>query len=234
MGPKSEKLTKANFSPRKRHRRTSLSVIKPSLWATSCICSLARTFDYNHGAMGLQTASVFSTNRMASPVLQQSQRFASASEFFPPETRRTWTQRKSPRDTGNEPNHSSKQKTASTYISSNSRSHTERSKTPPTSSASTATTPAPRRRRRSPSLKLLPVEGYNALAIEEYYDRRPLQVGWRLNSIGFPLLGKFILVRLVKRSSSHVAKRVVLSVALRASNGYRCRAQRSAPAGCRS
>lgn len=35
----------------------------------------------------------------------------------------------------------------------------------------------------------MPVEGYEAEAIEEYYDRRPLQVGWRLNSIGFPLLG---------------------------------------------
>jgi hypothetical protein len=35
----------------------------------------------------------------------------------------------------------------------------------------------------------MPITGYDAKAIEEYYDRRPLQVGWRLNSLGFPLLG---------------------------------------------
>lgn len=39
--------------------------------------------------------------------------------------------------------------------------------------------------------KPLPVTGYDADAIIETYDRRPLQVGWRLNSLGFPLLGKF-------------------------------------------
>ena len=38
----------------------------------------------------------------------------------------------------------------------------------------------------------LPIKGYDALAIEEYYDRRPLQVGWRLNSLGFPLLGWYM------------------------------------------
>jgi hypothetical protein len=37
--------------------------------------------------------------------------------------------------------------------------------------------------------KPMPVTGYNAKAIEDYYDRRPFQVGWRLNSLGFPLLG---------------------------------------------
>jgi hypothetical protein len=37
--------------------------------------------------------------------------------------------------------------------------------------------------------KPMPVTGYNAEAIEYYYDRRPFQVGWRLNSLGFPLLG---------------------------------------------
>ncbi len=34
----------------------------------------------------------------------------------------------------------------------------------------------------------MPVTGYDARAIEEYYDARPLQVGWRLNSLGLPLL----------------------------------------------
>ena len=37
--------------------------------------------------------------------------------------------------------------------------------------------------------KPMPVTGYNAKSIEDYYDRQPLQVGWRLNSLGFPLLG---------------------------------------------
>jgi hypothetical protein len=37
--------------------------------------------------------------------------------------------------------------------------------------------------------KPMPVTGYNAKSIEDYYDRRPFQVGWRLNSLGFPLLG---------------------------------------------
>jgi hypothetical protein len=37
--------------------------------------------------------------------------------------------------------------------------------------------------------KPMPVTGYNAELIEDYYDRRPFQVGWRLNSLGFPLLG---------------------------------------------
>jgi hypothetical protein len=36
----------------------------------------------------------------------------------------------------------------------------------------------------------MPVTGYDAAAIEEFYDRRPFQVGWRLNSVGIPLLGK--------------------------------------------
>jgi len=37
-------------------------------------------------------------------------------------------------------------------------------------------------------MKPMPVTGYDAKAIEEHYDMRPLQVGWRLNTIGFPLL----------------------------------------------
>lgn len=34
-----------------------------------------------------------------------------------------------------------------------------------------------------------PPTGYNAKAICELYDRRPLEVGWRLNILGLPLLG---------------------------------------------
>jgi predicted unusual protein kinase regulating ubiquinone biosynthesis (AarF/ABC1/UbiB family) len=37
-------------------------------------------------------------------------------------------------------------------------------------------------------MKPMAVTGYDAKAIEEFYDVRPLQVGWRLNSLGFPLL----------------------------------------------
>jgi hypothetical protein len=40
-------------------------------------------------------------------------------------------------------------------------------------------------------MKPMPVTGYDARAIEEYYDLRPLEVGWRLNTLGFPLLGTF-------------------------------------------
>jgi hypothetical protein len=45
--------------------------------------------------------------------------------------------------------------------------------------------------RRRQKTKPMPVTGYDAQAIEEYYDRRPLQIGWRLNSLSFPLLGMF-------------------------------------------
>ena len=44
------------------------------------------------------------------------------------------------------------------------------------------------RSRSRKKMKPMPVTGYNARAIEMHYDRRPLQVGWRLNSLGFPLL----------------------------------------------
>jgi hypothetical protein len=39
--------------------------------------------------------------------------------------------------------------------------------------------------------RAMPVVGYIAEDICDYYDRRPLVVGWRLNKLGFPLLGKF-------------------------------------------
>jgi len=38
----------------------------------------------------------------------------------------------------------------------------------------------------------MPVTGYDAQTILDFYDRRPLQVGWRLNSLGFPLLGWYL------------------------------------------
>ena len=50
-----------------------------------------------------------------------------------------------------------------------------------------------RRRRRREKMKPMPVRGYDGTAIEEYYDYRPLEVGWRLNSLGLPLLGKLII-----------------------------------------
>jgi hypothetical protein len=56
----------------------------------------------------------------------------------------------------------------------------------------TRSSPAPGGGRRR-KIKPMPITGYDAGAIEEYYNGRPLQVGWRLNSLGFPLLGTYIL-----------------------------------------
>lgn len=53
-----------------------------------------------------------------------------------------------------------------------------------TSSSSSST-----KRRRRQKMKPMPILGYNARTILAYYDARPLEVGWRLNSLGFPLLG---------------------------------------------
>jgi hypothetical protein len=36
----------------------------------------------------------------------------------------------------------------------------------------------------------MPVIGYNAKEICDFYDRRPLVVGWRLNKLSLPLLGE--------------------------------------------
>ena len=41
-------------------------------------------------------------------------------------------------------------------------------------------------------LRPMPVVGYEATEICEYYDRRPLEVGWRLNSLSLPLLGWYL------------------------------------------
>lgn len=38
----------------------------------------------------------------------------------------------------------------------------------------------------------LPILGYDSDAIIDFYDRRPLEVGWRLNSLGLPLLGWYL------------------------------------------
>jgi hypothetical protein len=62
----------------------------------------------------------------------------------------------------------------------------------PTSFASTtATQSTPKQSRPRRKTKPMPVTGYDFKAIEELYDRRPLDVGWRLNSLGFPLLGRY-------------------------------------------
>jgi hypothetical protein len=37
--------------------------------------------------------------------------------------------------------------------------------------------------------KPMPIKGYDADAILKFYDNRPWEVGWRLNSLGLPLLG---------------------------------------------
>jgi len=46
--------------------------------------------------------------------------------------------------------------------------------------------------RRPQKTKPMPITGYDGKAIDAYYDRRPLQVGLRLNSLGFPLLGWYL------------------------------------------
>ncbi|CAB9520424.1 OF BC1 COMPLEX KINASE 3, chloroplastic [Seminavis robusta] len=56
-----------------------------------------------------------------------------------------------------------------------------------------------RQRRKT---KPMPVTGYDFKDIEETYDRRPLQVGWRLNSLGFPLLGWYISLLMDKATGA--------------------------------
>jgi hypothetical protein len=68
----------------------------------------------------------------------------------------------------------------STLSSSSVRSHPRRLKENP-STRSMEMTATSRH-------KFMPVVGYNADKICEYYDRRPLVVGWRLNSLSLPLL----------------------------------------------
>ncbi|KAL3919342.1 MAG: hypothetical protein SGILL_003799 [Bacillariaceae sp.] len=52
----------------------------------------------------------------------------------------------------------------------------------------TATTSSQLQQQRKTKMKPMPLTGYDAKAIDAYYDIRPLQVGWRLNSLGLPLL----------------------------------------------
>lgn len=42
--------------------------------------------------------------------------------------------------------------------------------------------------------KPLPIEGYDANEVLFTYDRKPFQVGWRMNAVGLPLLGKSIML----------------------------------------
>jgi hypothetical protein len=58
----------------------------------------------------------------------------------------------------------------------------------------------PPRRRRREKMKPMPVVGYDSESIEEYYDLRPFEVGWRLNSLGLPLLGRFVCVMFLQGS----------------------------------
>jgi hypothetical protein len=60
----------------------------------------------------------------------------------------------------------------------------------------------------------MPVTGYDAQAIEKYYDLRPLQVGWRLNSIGFPLLGEFFYSCFVylHQSETHTVSAIMFCI----------------------
>ena len=52
-------------------------------------------------------------------------------------------------------------------------------------------------------MKPMPVTGYDAQSILDFYDRRPLQVGWRLNSLGFPLLGWYLGLLMDKALGVH-------------------------------
>ena len=68
----------------------------------------------------------------------------------------------------------------------------------PVSRASPPTTrqSMPNQSRQRRKTKPMPITGYDFRAIEELYDRRPLEVGWRLNSLGIPLLGKYLYLPL--------------------------------------
>ena len=60
----------------------------------------------------------------------------------------------------------------------------------------TTTPPFPRsqrqiQKRKRQKMKPMPILGYSSRTILAYYDARPLEVGWRLNSLGFPLLGTY-------------------------------------------
>jgi hypothetical protein len=63
-----------------------------------------------------------------------------------------------------------------------------------------------KRKRRREKTMPMPVRGYDATAIEEYYDYRPFEVGWRLNSLGLPLLGMYkYCFRVFYRNKIHLS-----------------------------
>lgn len=105
---------------------------------------------------------------------------ASSTEPQPTTRRRTFRQRPSPRDI--EALNKAVSSTSTTTL--NPEKYQERQEELHEHTAPIA--------REHMKIQPLPVKGYDAIAIEEYYDRRPLQVGWRLNSLGFPLLGWYM------------------------------------------
>jgi hypothetical protein len=81
-----------------------------------------------------------------------------------------------------------------TNVDTSARTWNQGAKARPTSFAPTTATPSMMKKgRQRRKTKPMPVTGYDFKAIEELYDRRPLEVGWRLNSLGFPLLGRYLL-----------------------------------------
>jgi len=64
-------------------------------------------------------------------------------------------------------------------------------KASPSSSSSSSLTIGEKKSVRQ-KMEPMPVVGYDADGICNFYDRRPLEVGWRLNSLGFPLLGWYL------------------------------------------
>lgn len=105
-------------------------------------------------------------------------------------SRRTWAQRKSPREKVTlipvDTKWSGGNKLEKTGRSSRAGSPSRFDQLP---SSSTTTIVSSQRRQKT---KPMPVTGYDAQSIEVHYDRRPLEVGWRLNSLGIPLLGWYM------------------------------------------
>jgi len=65
------------------------------------------------------------------------------------------------------------------------------------------------RNRKSKKKKPMPVVGYNGEEICEYYDRSPLIVGWRMNSISIPLLGWYFSLLMDKFFSPDASSPVI-------------------------
>jgi hypothetical protein len=82
--------------------------------------------------------------------------------------------------------------TVSRFYNSNAFPSSNSGTTTTTATATRRTSPRPiQKRRRRQKMKPMPILGYSARTILAYYDARPLEVGWRLNSLGFPLLGMY-------------------------------------------